>query len=724
MTSVTMHTWRFFRAGGFDQVQIDTPADLAALRTLDQKLWAALACPVDDLEFDKRTLQYINDDNDGRVRAPELVEAVEWTLARLADPAILFRNEPLALSALKDDDTGQRLRATARHLLALVGKPGADSVSVDDTADLEKIFPPDKPNGDGLIPPDFTVDESLRAVITDIIACMGAEKDRGGTDAVSEAKVREFFVQAEQVHAWFRRGDDSALQPFGATTAGAMQALEAVREKIDDYFHRVALADFDPRAAALMNGEEAELVKLAARNLSRVEEAASLPLAVIHHGERLPLARSINPGWRRALQEFRAQVVTPLLGEREHLTVADWDAITQRAAPYRAWQGERPALAILEKLTPERVAWMVENDYQEKLLDLIAQDRAVATEADSLIELDKLLRFQKNLVTLLNNFVSFRDFYTRRAKAVFQAGTLYIDGKSCDLVARVGKIEDHAKMANGSGSFLLYCECRRRTPGAAGQQEKMNIVAAVTAGDEGNLMLGRNGLFYDRDGVDWDAQVVKMIQNAISVREAFWLPYRRIARLISEQIQKITASHDQSLADKASARLTAATQGMEPGDEPVVAVAEAPRAPFDIAKFAGVFAAIGLAVGALGTAAATVMAGLLSLHWWQMPLALFGVILLLSGPSMVLAWFKLRRRNLAPILDASGWAVNTRARINIGFGTALTQLATLPPGSARSLRDPYAKRRAPWVWLTALLLVAILALAWVWQRDGWLTWLF
>lgn len=32
------HRWKFFRAGGFDQVLLETGADLMALETLDQKL--------------------------------------------------------------------------------------------------------------------------------------------------------------------------------------------------------------------------------------------------------------------------------------------------------------------------------------------------------------------------------------------------------------------------------------------------------------------------------------------------------------------------------------------------------------------------------------------------------------------------------------------------------------------------------------------------------------
>ena len=62
-----------------------------------------------------------------------------------------------------------------------------------------------------------------------------------------------------------------------------------------------------------------------------------------------------------------------------------------------------------------------------------------------------------------------------------------------------------------------------------------------------------------------------------------------------------------------------------------------------------------------------------------MPLAILAVLLLISGPSMILAWLKLRQRNLGPILDANGWAVNARAKINIPFGASLTGMAKLPP---------------------------------------------
>mgnify|MGYP001587665854 CR=1 FL=1 len=121
-----------------------------------------------------------------------------------------------------------------------------------------------------------------------------------------------------------------------------------------------------------------------------------------------------------------------------------------------------------------------------------------------------------------------------------------------------------------------------------------------------------------------------------------------------------------------------------------------PKPPFDVGKFAGIFAAIGLAIGAIGGILASIVSGVLGLKIWQIPLALIGLMLLISGPSMAMAWFKLKRRNLAPILDANGWAINARARINIPFGTSLTGLADLPKGANRSLVDPFAEKQVLW----------------------------
>jgi hypothetical protein len=321
---------------------------------------------------------------------------------------------------------------------------------------------------------------------------------------------------------------------------------------------------------------------------------------------------------------------------------------------------------------------------------------------------EKLLRYKRDLFILLNNFVSFRSFYTGRDKALFQVGTLYLDGRSCELCVRVEDIGKHAEFANTSGLYLAYCDCIRK-----GGAEKMSIAAAFTAGDSDFLMVGRNGIFYDRKGQDWDATIVRILDHSISIRQAFWSPYKKLSKFISDQLQKLAASKaaaaDEKLIKAAVERSPPVAAGTPPPPP-------TPKPPFDVGKFAGIFAAIGLALGAIGGILASLVSGILGLQFWQIPLAIVGLMLLISGPAMIVAWFKLKKRNLGPVLDANGWAINARARINIPFGTSLTKLARLPEGSRRSLADPFAEKKIVWPFyvLIAGVIVALIAL---WQMG-------
>ena len=158
--SNTSHQWRFFSAGGFDQVRLDRGADLVHLAGLDQKLWVALSCPTKGLELDATTLALIDTDTDGHVRVPELIAAIGWAAARLKSPDTLIAGGPLALEAIDDShDDGRRLQASARHILASIGKADAGALSVADCADSARIFAGMPANGDGVITAAGQADE-------------------------------------------------------------------------------------------------------------------------------------------------------------------------------------------------------------------------------------------------------------------------------------------------------------------------------------------------------------------------------------------------------------------------------------------------------------------------------------------------------------------------------------------------------------------------------------
>lgn len=293
-----------------------------------------------------------------------------------------------------------------------------------------------------------------------------------------------------------------------------------------------------------------------------------------------------------------------------------------------------------------------------------ANAAALAAAQAEFMPLRKLLLLHRDFCRLLSNFVTLQDFYDfepdEEGYASFQAGTLYIDQRACHLCIRVNDLPKHDAQAPLSGMYLLYCNCENKRTG-----KKMQIVAAMTQGDINNLSVGKNGLFYDHDGLDYDATVFKIIENPISILQAFWTPYRRMSKWIEDKINKSAAEKDAKAFDNMTATAEAKTGGAAPEGEK--------KSAFDIAKFAGIFAAIGMALGMLATALVGIINGLIGLPWWGYLAVFAGIIILISGPSMVMAWLKLRRRNLAPVLNANGWAVNADAKVSIKFGRVLTE---------------------------------------------------
>src|ERR1044071_2973455 len=690
------HVWKFFRAGGFDQVRIDSGKDIASLDELDQKLWVALACPTTGVEFDTRTLSLIDTDKDGRIRAPELIAAAKVVCGLLKNPDDLLKSAPtLPLGAINDaSPEGSQLLASARHILTTLGKKDATTISIEDTADTAKIFTQTQFNGDGVVPAESAKDEPTRAAINDIINCFGAELDRSTKPGVSQARVDQFFSDAQAYSDWWKKAESNPeILPLGEKTAGAVAALKVVRPKIDDYFTRCKLAAFDPRAVSALNREEKEYLVFSGRDLTvTAAEIASFPLARVEAGRALPLDGELNPAWLRAVTQLKEEVIKPLIGPKTALTETEWTTLLGRLGMFECWLAGKAGAAV-EKLGLQRVRDILKSDAREKIAALINEDKRLEPEFNAITAVEKLVRYHRDFYKLCNNFVSFRDFYSRKEKSIFQAGTLYLDQRSCDLCLSVEDPAKHALMAGLSGSYLAYCDCQRKATG-----EKLQVVAAFTNGDSDNLMVGRNGVFYDRKGRDWDATIAKIMDNPISIRQAFWAPYKKAARMIHEQIAKRAASADAAavarLAQTAEKLQQHAASAPPPTPEP-------PKAKVD----PGMIAALSVGAAGVGGMIGGIMSGFLSLKMF-MPLGLLAGIFVISGPSMLLAWLKLRKRNLGPILDANGWAVNAKAKINVPFGASLTRVAVLPPGAQRDMVDPYAEKRRPWgLYLTLITLL-------------------
>ena len=696
-----MHHWKFFRTGGLDQVTLVSGADLLNLHTLDQKLWVALSCPVKGLELDEATLKLIDADGDGRIRVPELLAAIKWAALRLKDVGVLLRGtDGLALSDINEaTPEGKIVLSSARQILANLGKKSATSISVADSSNTAQIFAASPLNGDGVIPPEATEDAATQALIKEIIECLGGTPDRTGSTGVTAAQIDTFFSELAAYVSWVESSAIKEIAVLGEATDAGVAALKAVRGKVDDYFGRCRLAAYDARAAGALNRAESDYLAIAAKDLKiTADEVAGFPLAQVSAGRSLPLTEGVNPAWAALLATFQKVVVKPLLGaDKTVLTEAEWLAINAKLAPYETWLGSKAGSAV-EKLGLTRIKEILASQAKDTLAGLVAQDKAMEPEFKAISDVDRLTHYQRDLRDLLHNFVNFADFYSSDRLATFQAGTLYLDSRSTELCIRVDAVNPLAAM---SKAYIAYVDCKR--PGGT----TMKVAACFTQGDSDFLFVGRNGVFYDRKGQDWDAVVTNIVDNPISIRQAFWSPYKKFVRMIEEQVAKRAAAAEAASSTKLAGAADAAANADKVKAEPPKKV--------DV----GAVAAIGVAISGAVTALTLILGYIFQLKAWQYPLVLLGLMLVISAPSMIIAWIKLRQRTLGPILEGNGWAVNGRVKINIPFGTKLTDMAVLPAGSERSLEDPYEDKEAVRRrrLLVTLIVVVLAAAAYVrWDR--------
>ena len=692
------YQWKFCSLGGVTRVNIASGEDIAHLGELDQKLWTVLSCPVKGLEFDQKTLELLDTDGDGKIRVAEIVAAAEWLTSVLKDKdSILKGEDELPLSQINTDcEAGKKLYDSARQILSNLGLE-KDSITFEEASDSVKIFADTAANGDGVITPKSTDDEKLKAVISLIIEKIGSATDRCGEAGVTADHIEAFYTALSEYSAWkaAAAADSDNVLPYGDGTAAALAACEAVKDKVADYFMRCKLVAFDDSVTAAVDISPEKVAAITEMNLAtQTEEISKYPLARPHKDCVLSFD-GINPAWQPAFATLKELVLDVDFPGAKSITEAEWNATLAKFGPYTAWLADKKGAAV-ESLDDETVADLLKADQKAALMEVVAADKALEDEANSIDEVGRLLHYYKYFYKLLKNYVFFYDFYdiTPANNSVFDAGELYIDQRCCHLCVRVEDMGAHAEMAGLSGMFLIYCTCTSKTKG-----ETMNIVAAMTDGNTRLLRPGKNAIFYDRDGVDWDAVVTKVVDNPISVKEAFFKPYVKFANTISNRINKNVEEKDSSV----SASITESANNID-----VASPDGAKPAPksFDIAKFAGIFAAIGMAVAYLTTALAKIVN-----PWYNVLIVLAVLVVLISGPSMFLAWQKLRKRNLGPVLNANGWAINSVILINILFGRTLTSVAKYPHVK---VDDPFKPKRFPWE--AILIILALLALLYFTNR--------
>ena len=684
-----VYPWKYASVGGSVRVKILSGKDIANLYQLDRKMWTVLSCPIEGLEFDAKALQMIDTDGDGRIRVDEVIKTSQWLTRVVKNPDILLKEaDSLKLEDFNaDDPDGARLQASARQILKNLGLE-KDEIALEDTADNVRIFADTQFNGDGIITPASASDEDTAKLI-ETIAGIGNAMDRSGVPGITADHVEAFYTACADYVEW-QKAATKEVFPFGDKTADALAAVNAVKEKVADFFMRCKLIKFEDALSDAVNVNVEQIAGIEGNLAAAAEQIGQQPLAKPVADGVLDF-KAVNPAWKAAMD-----AVVTLTGVGEKPVAEDeWNALLGQFVAYCAHLDAKKG-AEVEALGLDAVKAILKEDKKEALLKLIEQDKAEEANALSIEEVDKVLRLNKYFYRFLNNYVVLADFYDPTRKAVFQAGRLFIDQRCTDLCIKVAG--PSPEISSLSGMYILYCACTCEKLG-----KSFNIAAVLTDGDVDGLREGKNAVFYDRDGNDYTAKVVAIVDNPISIRQAFWAPYKKVARMINDKIDKAAAEKN----EKSMAGLTEAADKATTAQPEAKDAAAAITSSFDIAKFAGIFAAIGIAIGYIGQFCVKVIEGAAALKFWQLILVIIGIMLVISGPSMFIAWRKLRKRDLGPVLNANGWAINAKSLVRVKFGKTLTSLAKFPKLTAV---DPEARARVARRWLFSILaLLAICA---------------
>ncbi len=272
----------------------------------------------------------------------------------------------------------------------------------------------------------------------------------------------------------------------------------------------------------------------------------------------------------------------------------------------------------------------------------------------------------------MNNFINFSELYDTGERALFETGSLLIDGRWFNLALKTDDVNAHSAIAKTSNIFTLYLEITNKDAA-----QKFTVAVPATSGSRGNLVTGKRGVFFDLDNREYDARIISIIENPISLREALALPFKRLWGFIIGKIEAISNTSEKNLQK--------ATDALFKQDSASPQAASANAAP------ATMLVGLSVSIAALGSAFAFISNTLSGMSSYQLYLSLLGAAAVVIVPVSLVAALKLARQDMSSLLEGCGWAINSRMRFNNRLRRQITHHAPYPDEAEGTPPSPWLK---------------------------------
>ncbi len=651
----------FRNYGGSYQLSIEKGKDLLNVLKLDEAHWAATSVPIEILNCDRKFLEYLDTDRNKRIRTDEVKEGISYILSHLKNPSVIDGTDELNLSDINDDsESGKLLKKTAEIILTNLGVEKKEKINLSQVRNLQKIMAKSISNGDGIITSDATEDEEIATFIKLIIEKFGSKLDASGAEGIDKEIVNNFFQQCQEFLNWKKKGEipegkeKTEIMVFGKQTPFLYEIYKQVEEKIDQYFLLSSLSHFDDKTKDLikLNEEEVKNFNVEDRN-EIIKKLEKLPIAPLNKELLLDFENITNILHKEKLEKFKKNILNRVFLEFDKLTLQQWEEIKKLFSNYKNWIENKKGEKV-EVIGEEIIKKFLSGKYKEKIEELIDKDIQVAPLIQSIKNLEKLLLYKKYIIEFLNNFVSFSNVYNPEIVSLYESGVLVIDGRKINLNILIKDINKHKKIASSSNIFIMYLNIT----GKENNQIQFQIASPVTSGDAGRINVGKRGVFIDRNGTEWDAEVIDIVKNPVGLLEAIKAPFIKIGENIKTQIEKITKTKQKK-------------------------VEQALVSPSSASFARDIMVGGGVAIAAIGSSFAyitKVLSQIKVLHILITIVVIAGIILI---PSVIMGLLKLRRKDLSILFEASGCAINVKMRLGTKLGKILTYIPDFPENSKK-----------------------------------------
>ncbi len=682
------NSYRFQRFGKAYHLKIESAADLFRIVELDEAFWVATTAPIVTINADAVFLRSLDSDRDGRVRAAELITAIRWLAATLENRDNIDRGSAeirLADVAAGSED-GRKIRASIQKMLQETGDDENRAVSL---SEVRRIIEREKEaefSDAGIILPETVSNPKISTFMADILATVGGVAHPSGKKGIDAKQLEIFLEEARAYLNWITQTElpderESRIRPHEEASARAYKLFSALAPKIDHYFALCDAAHLDPEIVNQVKMNEMQLKEIDYTNTQAVEKfLRDAPLALPRADRVLDFKNTINPFYADTLEKFRVEALPQVFQKTlDALSRADWETFKKELGPYHQWFDSRPDVSV-GKLGNVRLREYIEDPgYLRELRRLIEDSQKSAFVIDNLRLLEKLILYQANLLEFANSFVSFPHLYHPTDRALFEMGTLVMDGRHFTLCVKVPDRAEHAKFSNASNMFVLYLE-------VIDEAKKLyEIAVPVTSGGKGNLQENKWGIFKHINGREYHARVVQIVENPISFSEAVAAPFIRLGHAISAKLEEMSIKASEKLDSTGSKAVSEITKLPE---KSITAPPAAPEKPSG-----GMVAGGGIAIAAIGSSMAFITKTLAGLSWMAILGSLFVILMAVLVPTAIVAFLKLRKRDLSSILEGASWGTNARMRLTLDQAKTFTHYPAFPPGSKG------ISRRRWWVWV-------------------------